>query len=538
MAGDSLAIGDSRLFLFQALKFGVENGIIPTSMILKLREEAADLSVEMSKMYKPINEADQLIASWCVLGVLNFSLIKEAGQDKEEGAKLIRKHGFIHIFRIGWTEISKTKKLAEKAGRTSGEILTEKDMAELLIAEPGRPWHGMEYYNEYVEELLYKERRLQFNQWLNNSYSGHKEQNSNQTFLLSLLVHSMPKAPLDGQDISSILEVLHHENCLENWQNTIKKWGQEIPEKFRDMYEEVKEDCRNSISSYKQLIKEGKTESVQSNLLQEVSHDIEVNDLSKMKYEQSFYVLRTSNSSADDAISFLSSEDPGERMAAVDYLLSQKGKDLELPHISEIIGISEPERWKGNIKWSYQKPETVRILMDEFSDTENILHLAQDYYVHIKEHEIPWEEVPLKVTGYIFLYHHPARKELLGKLNFGAEEILDELEKEDDKKLHFRLFWLLGNEQFYEGWLDLPHEKNERLFSELLNSGEEVLEWSKKDILKYLARKIKYIKDKWRKEEDVDLLEHEAGVNIKNALYSILDKKEYNYILSQIQQEG
>ena len=145
---------DSRLFLFQALEYGINNRLIDKIFLEKLKNEGIELSLGYAKKYyKLVYEAYLRQASYCVLGIINLGLIQTAGGNLDTAVNLIRTKGFVIIFRQGWTRVLRLVKLARDSEKfdLKTEFELEKDFSESFSAEPGKKWIGN---GEYVYNLF------------------------------------------------------------------------------------------------------------------------------------------------------------------------------------------------------------------------------------------------------------------------------------------------------------------------------------------------------------------------------------------------
>ena len=136
---------DHCLFLFTALATGKQTGLLSEAHALALETEGAQMAFTFAKKYyRIVYEAYLRQASFCVLGIINLGLTAVAKNDPEAAARLIREKGAVGLFREGWTRVLKLLKLIRK---TEGPELFdarrwERELAERLGAEPGKPWDG------------------------------------------------------------------------------------------------------------------------------------------------------------------------------------------------------------------------------------------------------------------------------------------------------------------------------------------------------------------------------------------------------------
>ena len=145
---------DTRLFLFQALEHGLKTGRMDDAFLGKCQKEGMEMSFVFAKRYyNLIYGACLRHASHCVLGIVNLGLIEASEGLLHDAVVLLLRNGFVGGFREGWSRILKLVQYAGAADTSHRKTAFEweKDFAESLSAEPGKPWVG---YDEYQYHML------------------------------------------------------------------------------------------------------------------------------------------------------------------------------------------------------------------------------------------------------------------------------------------------------------------------------------------------------------------------------------------------
>lgn len=142
------------LFLFDVMKYGLNEKRIDKVFTGKLKKEGAQMSLAFARRYyNVVYEAYLKQASHCVLGIMNIGLIESSGKQLDKALDRLLQKGYVGIFREGWTRILRLVQYARNAERHTYKTAFEweKDFAESLSAEPGREWIG---HDEFLIHML------------------------------------------------------------------------------------------------------------------------------------------------------------------------------------------------------------------------------------------------------------------------------------------------------------------------------------------------------------------------------------------------
>lgn len=143
------------LFVFEALLYGLNSGLVEKSFIKTFRRDCAGMTFVLAKKYyNVVFEANLKQAAHCVLGVLNLGLLECSGGSLPEAAVILAKEGALKAFREGWTRIdalSCHEDIFEKQLHKS-RFEREKDFAELFSACPGQIWTG---HRDYLAHRIF-----------------------------------------------------------------------------------------------------------------------------------------------------------------------------------------------------------------------------------------------------------------------------------------------------------------------------------------------------------------------------------------------
>lgn len=238
-----VAITDLRPIFFRAMDYGQKQQLLNDQTIQKLREEGAQMTINLSeKYYTVIHCADLWQATYNVCGIISLSLQKQTAGNLINAVKIIKAKGLVVLFREGWGMLSGLAQSIEAVGKISHYVYNrtysyekripkadlhslERELMERFSAELDKNWIGWSEYQEIRKTIPLIEERDKFLWWIYKNFSQetkllnlesvrdqdtmHKVRGELQdvlkTLFVSLIVHSNPICPLSLQDLKKIV---------------------------------------------------------------------------------------------------------------------------------------------------------------------------------------------------------------------------------------------------------------------------------------------------------------------------------------------
>jgi hypothetical protein len=386
MAGVAITKKDTRLLLFQALERLAPEGF----SLEKMKKDAAGMSYQYAKRFYTVVFKNYLVlASSCVLGIINLGLTILSKNDVKSAAEIIKQKNFLTLFKVGWAEIDKlAKQKAENKLRgndssTLNETLheTQKELGILVSADMQSPWQALEKLNNISQEVQEKFDEFLLKDFLVNKYAPEhlngqisqgigaqsidkktdecvKNANAIDTLFASLLIAPKPFLLLKSEHIIKLCQKVRNKIAIKKLKldllalpvpPALAKAHQKIVNEFMANF--VREcNCKES--------EVGLLEYLFFNLI--IMPDLD--GFSKLRYKI------TKSLSANIEPKFLLSgirenADMSDKMAMLDSVLEHHNK-LDAGDLLEFIHLllEAGMKWQGKIKWHILPKDELRDL--------------------------------------------------------------------------------------------------------------------------------------------------------------------------------
>lgn len=260
--GGELSITDLRPFFFEVIEFGKKNEILTRSDLTRIRNEGAEMTVNLAeRQYNIVDQAYLWQATYNLCGILSLALKESFESDIEAAANHLKHISLIEIFRSGWKMINLI--IEGKKYLKNDWPSLEKDLCEDVSAEPDADWIGWQEFQKLKNQVVVLSEEKSYHDWMiakwckkaDSELAGwdkdkfsikgrERRKDIINTLIFSLLISESPFAPLKLKDLEVIVtRVLQDisdktdESAADEISRKVKKLSVKIPRKWIPLLE-------------------------------------------------------------------------------------------------------------------------------------------------------------------------------------------------------------------------------------------------------------------------------------------------------------
>ncbi len=443
MAGVAITKKDTRLLLFQALEHVLFEGF----SMEKMKKDAAGMSYQYARMFYNVVFEDYLVlASNCVLGIINLGLAILSNNEVEAAANIIKQKNFMTLFKAGWAKIDDLakqmaeNKLRDKDSSTLDSALHEaqKELGILVSADMQNSWQALEKLNNISQGVQEKFNEFLLKDFLVNEYSpkhlngqilqGIGAQSINKktdgytrnvdaidTLFASLLIAPKPFLPLKSEHIIKLCQKIRNKAAIKKLKLDLVALP--VPPALAKAHQKIVNEFMTN------FVRECNCKESEAGLLEYLFFNLvimpDLDGFSRLRYKI------TKSLSANIEPKFLlsgirESTDMSDKMAMLDSVLKRHneldaGDLLEFIHLLLEAGM----KWQGKIKWYILPKDELRDLCVS-SEGQKIIKDIFDQKME-KKLLTYWQNLPdenlfelmrqsKKFRDYIFKRHKEAKE--------------------------------------------------------------------------------------------------------------------------------
>lgn len=471
MAGELVLKQQSRLFLFEALQFGLDNRIFDSSILQAMQKEGAEMTVRLASKYYQLHYEECLKrAMKIILGATNFGLLNLSGGDITKAAQIIKDQGLVKMFRQTWSEIERWKQrghareqLHDYEKKDSSEV--EKEMLEALIFE--NEWSSDDF-NNLISSYRLNFAESELSQWVNQFYHGDKGSNNTNnidTFFMSLLISKTPYFPFRETSVEKLTNIISAQDGIAKLRNKIFLYRPSIPRDLLPAFDLHAECLLDRLSRIE------KTDMMDW-ILNNTIHDITAVSAESYAYKNQLNILR--KEPTPSLIKLLCNDTMTHhinRIVAINLLIQRGPGEEELLAIIK-TGDKYREYWQGKIPWHNISWLTIKKVVDQSEEYCYYGDLISDVMAmgYAKVDKDWWRAMPIKWVHWII--RHNGLKNLYGRKFISISELKENYKSD-------RLLFLLPENQLIDYW---HKAKNRRSIPDILmRVGSKELNWSEEE---------------------------------------------------------